>query len=116
MIRRAPVAEELAVHGLNGCIRCLEALVGHKPEAARRACFWVTHNLGRCNDDAEGAECVIEQLQQQMKLSWTVSGVTQQLSQCIEQKPGTGCNKLYYDQEYMHASSLHFVNSIDEVI
>ncbi len=60
--RDGPVAQVLPVHGLDGGVARLKAVVRHEAEAARVAGLGVAHDLGRVDDDAERAERVVQQL------------------------------------------------------
>jgi hypothetical protein len=50
------------VHGLDGRVGGLEAVVADKAEAARGARLRVAHDLGRLDDHAERGESVVQQL------------------------------------------------------
>lgn len=64
MLQYSPVAQELAVHGLDGRVRRLERVVADEAKAAREARLRVPHDLWRLNDDAKGVEGVVQQLQE----------------------------------------------------
>lgn len=57
-----PIAEVLAVHGLDSSIRGIEAGEVDEGIALRVTRVWVSHDLGRLQDDTKGAKCVIEKL------------------------------------------------------
>lgn len=56
-----PVAEVLAIHGLNGGIGCIEAGKIDESITLRVAGVWVSHDLWRLEDHTKGTERVVEQ-------------------------------------------------------
>lgn len=59
--RNGPIAEILAVHGLDSCIGGVKAGKVDESVSLRVACIRVTHDLGRLKDDAESAESIVEE-------------------------------------------------------
>lgn len=59
--RDGPVAEVLAVHGLDGGVGCVEAGEIDEGVTLGVAGVWVSHDLRRLEDHAEGTERVVEQ-------------------------------------------------------
>ena len=57
-----PVAEILAVHGLDGCVRGVKAGKVDEGVALGVARVGVAHDLGGLEDDPKGAEGVVQQL------------------------------------------------------
>lgn len=56
-----PVAQILAIHGLNGGIRCIKAGEIDESVTLGVAGVWVSHDLWRLQDYTKGTKCVIEQ-------------------------------------------------------
>ncbi len=82
--RHTPVAEKLSIHGFNGCIGRLKAVIGHKAKAFSRAGLRVAHDLWCLDDHAKGAERVIEQLQQTQQI--IVQQIPTAVATCAEQE------------------------------
>lgn len=57
-----PVAEVLAVHRFNGCIRCIKAGEIDEGISLGVSGIWVTHDLGCLEDHTKGTECVVQKL------------------------------------------------------
>lgn len=77
----SPIAQELPVHGFDGGIGGLEALVGHKAEAARGPRLRVPHDFWGVDDHAEGAEGVVQQLHLTQHSHWRLPAISVPLCQ-----------------------------------
>uniref|UniRef100_A0A7C8ZGQ8 Uncharacterized protein n=1 Tax=Opuntia streptacantha TaxID=393608 RepID=A0A7C8ZGQ8_OPUST len=55
------ITEVLAIHCLNGRIRCLKGIVANKSKATRISCLRISHNLGVCNYDSKRTESIIKE-------------------------------------------------------
>lgn len=59
--RDGPVAKVLAIHGLDGGVGRIKASKVDEGIALGVARVWVSHDLGRLENDAKGAEGVVEE-------------------------------------------------------
>lgn len=97
-----PVAEVLAIHSLDGRIRCIKTGKIDEGVPLGVTSVWVTHDFGCLKDYAEGTECIVEQLLVNLWIQITDEDVSSHIQVFVMRRSLIDSNRLAIQFDHVH--------------